>query len=201
MNPAPPSPDTDPVSALSGSLLLLDRESPADYRREWTERIAAERESAAAGTEAALIFRIGNEWLALPPRIFQQVAEHCPVHSLPHRRDGIVLGIANIRGELIVCVSLGAALGLEKEKDKEAASGHGVRRRLLVANRAGNRLAFPVDEVHGVRRYHPAELRPLPATLSESGVTYTTGLLSWGDRTVGCLDDELLFYTLNRSLA
>jgi chemotaxis-related protein WspD len=30
--------------------------------------------------------------------------------------------------------------------------------------------------------------------------TYTLGMLPWNDRTVGCLDDELLFYALNKGL-
>ena len=189
------------TAAATGALLLLDRETPADYLREWTERIAMEKKAADVGTTSALVFRIGVEWLALPTQIFQQVAEQCPVHSLPHRIDGVVKGIVNIRGELFVCVSLGAVLGLEKEPDSARATGRRIYSRLLVANRAGNRLAFPVDEVLGVHRYHPRDLRPVPATLSESKVTYTLGLLPWRDRTVGCLDDELLFYTLNRSLA
>ena len=154
-----------------------------------------------AGTTSALIFRIGVELLALPTRIFQEVAEQCPVHSLPHRAGGIVAGIVNIRGELLVCASLGSVLGLEKAAEARRESGRRIYGRLLIANRQGNRLAFPVDEVFGVHRYHPRELRPAPSTLAESKVTYTTGLLPWRDRTVGCLDDELLFYTLNKSLS
>lgn len=201
MNPNGSQTVTGGVPSATGALLLLDRETPADYLREWTERIAQAKKVEDGGTDSALVFRIGTEWLALPTQIFQQVAEQCPVHSLPHRVDGIVKGVVNIRGELLVCVSLGAALGLEKEPGSARDSGRRVYARLLVVNRGGNRLAFPVDEVLGVHRYHPRELRPVPATLSESKVTYTIGLLPWRDRTVGCLDDELLFYTLNRSLA
>ena len=179
---------------------LLERESPADYLREWTERIATEKLTAAAETKSVLVFRIGREWLGLPPRLFQQVSEPSRVHSLPHRRDSIVKGIVNIRGELIVCVSLGGVLGLEEVAAAQETGGK-LYDRLLVANHGGNRLAFPVDEVHGVRHYHPGELRAAPSTLSESRITYTLGLLPWRDRTVGCLDDGLLFHTLNRSLA
>ncbi len=190
-----------PTGRATGALRLLDREPPADYLREWTERIAAEKKVTDAGTTSALIFRLGVEWLALPSRIFQEVAEDCAMHTVPHRTGGIVAGIVNIRGELFVCASLGALLGLEKDAGEKSGARRRVHRRLLVANRAGNRLAFPVDEVAGVHRYHPRELRPAPATLADSRVTYTTGLIPWRDRTVGCLDDELLFYTLNKSLS
>ena len=30
---------------------------------------------------------------------------------------------------------------------------------------------------------------------------YMAGLLPWRDSTVGCLDDELLFYALNKDLS
>lgn len=189
------------AKAATGALRLLDRESPDDYLREWTARIAAEKTVADAGTMSGLIFRIGPEWLSLPTRIFQEVAEHCMVHSLPHRAGGVVLGVVNIRGELLVCASLAVLLALENADADKPGSGRKICRRLLVVNRDGNRLACPVDEVFGVQRYHPRELRPVPATLAESAVTYTTGLLPWRDRTVGCLDDELLFYTLNKRLS
>ena len=201
MNADEPAAPGHDAASVTGALRLLDRESPADYLREWTERIAAEKKVVDAGTTSALIFRIGAELLALPTRIFQEVAEQCPVHSLPHRTGGIVAGIVNIRGELLVCALLGSVLGFENVAEAKREAGRRIYGRLLIANRDSNRLAFPVDEVLGVHRYHPRELRPAPTTLTGSAVTYTTGLLPWRDRTVGCLDDELLFYTLNKSLS
>jgi chemotaxis-related protein WspD len=72
----------------------------------------------------------------------------------------------------------------------------------LICNRKGDRLAFRTDNVYGVYRYHPGQLRDVPATLAMAAAgTYTLGMLPWNDRTVGCLDDELLFYALNKGLA
>src|SRR5438445_8021579 len=61
---------------------------------------------------SAVIFRIHSEWLALPTEAFQEVAERRRIHSLPHRRNGVVLGLVNIRGELLICVDLGRVLGI-----------------------------------------------------------------------------------------
>ena len=185
------------TESSNGALHLLDREPPADYLRAWTERIAAEKMVGEAGTNSVVIFRVGVEWLALPTSVFQEVAENCTLHTMPHRRGGIVAGMVTIRGELLLCASLAKLLGLEETSNGK----HIPDQRLLVANRDGNRVAFPVDEVHGVVRYHRRELNPLPATLAHAAATYTIGLLSWQERTVGCLDDELLFYTLNKSFA
>lgn len=100
-----------PVYSKAG-VQLLDRPLLPGYRRAWTEHFAQKRKLAAPARRSALLFRINAEWLALPTPAFQEVAERRPVHSLPHRRQGIVLGLVNVRGELLICVSLGRLLGL-----------------------------------------------------------------------------------------
>jgi len=181
-----------------GVVHLLDRELPVDYLEEWTERVAAEEKYVEPGTNSVLIFRIALEWLALPTAVFQEVSETYRLHTIPHRRGGFVAGLVTIRGELLLCASLAELLGIERpsQNGKQA-----VCERLLVANRDGDRMAFPVDEIHGVVRYHPRELNPVPASLAHAASTYTIGLLPWQNRTVGCLNDKLLFYTLNKSFS
>ncbi len=177
---------------------MLNRALPPEYRREWTEHFAREKRLAAPAKTSALLFRIGDEWLALPTKAFEEVAERRLIHSLPHRRQGMVLGLANVRGELVVCVSLGRLLGIEKIAPRKTLRT--VYDRLLVANWDGQRLAFPVDEVHGIYRFEPHQLKSPPATISLSNQTCTRGILHWQERTVGYLDTEVLFSTLNRSL-
>ena len=63
----------------------------------------------------------------------------------------------------------------------------------------GGRLAFPVAEVHGIEAHAPAELRPVPETLALASARYAGGILIWQGRSVGCLDHDHLFTTLNRS--
>jgi len=180
---------------------LLDGELPAGHLAEWTGHFAGGRKAEEAGTHSVVIFRIGTEWLALPTAVFTEVATLRAVHSLPHRRDGIVLGLANVRGTLLVCVSLGDVLDLEKSAQTKKDHAQTQHRRLLVISREGSRLVFPVDEVHGIHRCQPGELKEVPATVAKATATYTKSVLAWRDRTVGCLDDQLLFYTLNRSLS
>ena len=66
--------------------------------------------------------------------------------------------------------------------------------------REGVRVVCPVDEVHGIHRFHPRELKDVPTTVAKATVTYSTALLPWQGHSVGTLDDQLLFYTLKRSL-
>ena len=187
-----------PVYSRAG-IRLLNRELPPDYRREWTEHFAREKKTGKPGKVSALLFRIGGEWLALPTQAFQEVAERRLIHSLPHRRQATVLGLANVRGELVVCVSLSRVLGVEEVSSRQPQRM--IYDRLLVINWDGQRLAFPVEEVHGIHRFEPQQLRPAPATVSKSSGTFTRGILHWQHRAIGFLDAELLFSTLNRNLS
>jgi chemotaxis-related protein WspD len=182
----------------NAAVQLLNRPLPPEYRREWTDHFAAQRHPREPSKTSAVLFRIASEWLALPTQAFQEVAERRQIHSLPHRRHTLVLGLANVRGELLVCVSLGHLLGLERMRAPE--SLRTAYHRLLVGNWEGSRLAFPVDEVHGPHRFHPEELRTPPATVAKSAPTYTRSVLFWQQRAVGLLDAELLFSCLNRTL-
>src|SRR5256885_11059008 len=68
---------------------LLDRPLPEEYRREWTSHFAQEKKRSTQAKLSAVIFRISDEWLALPTQAFQEVAECRRSHSLPHLRQGI----------------------------------------------------------------------------------------------------------------
>jgi chemotaxis-related protein WspD len=182
----------------AAAVQLLDRPLLPEYRREWTERFCQPRQVTAPPKASGLVFRIHVEWLAMPTEALQEVAEHRPIHSLPHRRQGSVLGLVNIRGELLICVSLGHVLGLE-----QTPPAHTLRRacgRLLVTNWDGHRLVLAADEVQGIHRFQLSGLQEPPATLVKSRHSYTQGLLTWQGRTVGFLDAERLFAALNRSL-
>ncbi|SHK06034.1 chemotaxis-related protein WspD [Roseomonas rosea] len=187
---------------------LLDRPPPEGYLAEWTGHVARgsalsglsldfARREAARAARSAMIFRIGAEWLALPTGMLQEVAEMRPVHSLPHRRDGVVLGVTNIHGALLICVSLSVLLGLEALAQ---GGGTGTRRLLVIGPEAG-RFVFPADEVHGMHRYAPDALSPPPDTVSRAASSHVRHVLSWEGRSVGLLDGELLLASLNRRIA
>jgi chemotaxis-related protein WspD len=186
-----------PVYSKAG-VQLLDRPLLPEYRRAWSEHFAQKRQLASPARQSALLFRINTEWLALPTPVFQEVAECRSVHSLPHRRQGIVLGLVNVRGELLICVSLGHLLGTARASLRE--TPRATYDRLLVAKWDGHRFVFPADEVRGLLRFQTTELQEPPATLAKSGLSYTQGILRWQGRTVGLLDADLLFSSLNRSL-
>jgi chemotaxis-related protein WspD len=152
-----------------------------------------------ATLHSALVFRIADEWLALPTAALRQVDDVRPIHSLPHRRNRVVLGLVNIRGTLTVAASLGELLRL----DRAAAPEHGSRNsyaRMLVAAHRGEPVAFPVDEVEGVLRFPTTALMPVPTTLAHSSASHARGVLAWRDTMIGLLDPDRVFDSLARSL-
>lgn len=188
-----------PVQASVAADLLTSVRSE-QYLAEWTSHVAQPKYLEARDTESALIFRVGFEWLALSTSVIEEVADPKPVHSVPHRRNGVVLGLASVRGELLVCASLALVLGLQPPPASTETS-RTVYRRFLLIRRDEVRAVCPVDEVHGIHRFPPSALRDIPDTLAKATVRYSRSLLSWQDRSVALLDEQLLFATLSRSLA
>lgn len=183
----------------AGAAALLDADLPAGHLAEWTSHFAQPARATDTDTRSIVIFRVASEWLALPTSVVLEVANLLPVHSVPHRRDGVLLGVASVRGELLVCVSLGTIVGVEAP---EAARRERktVYRRLLVIRRDDVRVVCPVDEVYGIHRFRPRDVKDVPTTVAKAGITYSTSILPWREHSVGLLDDQLLFYTLKRSL-
>ncbi len=176
---------------------VLNRPLPEGYLRHWTEKYARETPPGRSPSTSAVPFRIASEWLALPTRCFQEVTERRPIHSLP-RSGTVVLGLANMRGELLICVSLGHLLGLANIPPRARIRSH--YERLVVLYWAGHRIAFPVDEVQGPYRFYAEDMKPLPGALAKANPAYAESVLQWRTRTAVLLDADLLFSALNRNL-
>jgi len=189
-------------AALDFSSHLLDRELPAEYRREWTAHVAEEAAAVQRGTVAVLVFRVGTEWFALPIGVLQTIAPPAPVHSIPHHTNGLLRGVTNVRGELLLCIALQAIVGGESQGSSPNAAADGTaQQRMLVVAAPGGSFVLPVDEVYGVHRYLPDTLRDVPATLTNATIRYTIGLIPWRDRTVAQLDEGAIFIAVQRALA
>ncbi len=184
----------------TAAMRLLDSRPPSGYRHEWTEHLAEREVTGPAGTPM-LVFRIGDEWLALGIGVMEEVGEARPIHTLPHRREGVLLGVANVRGELLACVSVGRLLGIEKGVGTGSTLPGKSAGRLLVVSHGGERYAFPVTEVRGVQHLVLPAGPPVPAPDDQIMGAAGRSRVEWRGRSVCCLDEAKLFATLNRSLA
>jgi chemotaxis-related protein WspD len=180
---------------------LLDRAPPVGEAAIWRSESASPKRLPIEGTESILIFRVGGEWLGLQSAFIKEIAEERKIHSLPHQRNTAVLGIVNIRGALVLCMSLTRLLNVEEANGEEQIQNRNLFKPMLVTNHGEHTVVFPVDEVDGVHRFSQSALAPVLSTVSHTAAIYTKGILPWRDRTVGVLDGDSLFYALNRSIA
>lgn len=179
---------------------ILERAIPDGYREEWTRLLAQHKSRAQPNTESIVIFRLGDEWLAIPSRIVSEITSAKPIRRLPHTRRNVVKGLVNMRGELQICISLGGLLDLDKGEQPRRFGSVGIADRMILIGDGDNHYVFPVTEVHGLHRHHPGELQQVPATVGKAKATYTRGVLAWNGQHVACLDAELLFHSLGKNL-
>ncbi len=127
-----------------------------------------------------MIFRIGNEWLALPTHLFVSVAEKTTAHKLPHRVQRS--GIARYRQRRRAAVSLHVARGIAAyrcpARTGQRSRHHVVYPRLLLVSLAKQVFALPVDDLQGISRYAADTLQAPPATVNKGLVRYLTGVLA-----------------------
>ncbi len=117
----------------------------------------------------------------------------------PHRKKEVLKGVVNVHGEIQICVSLKHLIGLE-EHDKDKEKEQKLNDRMMVVNKDGDVWVFPVKEIHGIHHVHPDLFQNVPVTISKSKSTFTKEIFKWEDKHVALLDDELLFYSLKRSI-
>lgn len=192
-----------PVMAAAART-FFDRAAPEGYLESWRGILEESVGPVEARLESLLVFRLGQEWHALPTCTLVEVTTPRPCHRVPHRTGGVLEGIVNVRGQLQLCVSAQRLLGIEAAPAPEPA-GDGVdESRLLVIERPGqagvDRWVFRVDAVAGVHRVDRARLRAVPDTVSQSGARYCRALFDWGDSVVGILDEARLFEGLADSV-
>ena len=181
-----------PVFSAAGQQ-LFEREAPPEYLDEWTRQLAEVDAATATETRRLLVFRIGPEWLALDARAVVEVVEPRRIHRVPHRTDRLLLGLANIRGELQLCISLARVAGDRLGRRSRSPSPPrppGRRQRLLVAEQDQNRWVFPVDEVEGVHRIPAGAMENLPHTVERSPRYYSQALFSHDNKRVGVLSAD-----------
>lgn len=176
---------------------VLGASLPVGYREQWARELSLPQKTPQVTGGSVILFRVGQEWLALATRCFQEISERRSIHSLPHQPP-FVLGLANVRGELVTCISLAHFLGLGQVPNLNTLRTN--YHRLLVVSWAGCRLGFPVQEVQGPRRFSQNELKPLPTSVSNHDSGLTNCVLNSESKAVGMLDANLLCTAFSRSL-
>lgn len=190
---------------------LLARSAPPGYAAEQTVQLAAPAQSRdRADILLALIFRLGREWLAMPSSVCQQVLPPVSPHTLPHRSNQTLLGIVNVRGQLLLKVSLLEALGLTAVSPKSVANPveqHlGYPRMIVIEKSVASDVgthhldawAFDVDELSGIYPIALSQLEAAANGVTTGAETCTRYVFLWQNQQVNFLDDSQLFKSLRQ---
>lgn len=187
----------------SSAAKLLNRKAPSDYISEWTEILMKEKESKdekAAKETSVLIFRLYDEWLALPVYVFREVVEYRTIHRIPHRTNPILLGTVNMRGQLRLCISLHHLLQIEPSGDWVIAEELMKHDLMLLIEKDNERWVFPSDDIFGILLCDYNNLQNVPVTVAKSTANYLRGIFEHQNKQIGILDEELVFFSLRRSI-
>lgn len=149
-------------------------------------------------TRSILVFRLGEEWLGLATRCLSEVAPLQAIHSLPHQRSRALLGVANVRGALVACISLVELLGLDSQP--VASTSTRIVARMLILAAEGGPVVVPVDEVEGIHRMEERVLDNASTSGTHANARFTRGVLQWKDRSLRLLDEQELLSAVYRSL-
>lgn len=187
---------------------FFDRPAPPGYLEAWQHVLEVADERPDPDARSLLVFRLGDEWLALPTALLVEVTPVRRIHAVPHRAGTPLAGIVNIRGRLELCMSLHAVLGVpggprQPAGDDASDDDAGVPRLLVVEQRerkSSQRWVIGVDDVAGVQRIPTSALRKLPATVGQAASRCSSALFDDDARPVAVLDDIRLFDALARAV-
>jgi chemotaxis-related protein WspD len=183
---------------ISAGRQVLQRPLPAEYVKEWTSALAHEKEAPAGDHVSVLVFRVGDEWFSLPINYLQQVETGRIVHSLPHRKSAFVKGVVNLAGEVRLCFSLGALLGIERPSLIDPTQRTAVPEGLLLLRKEKRTYVFPVTEVRALTQLSLADLQSVPSTVSGGAASFLLGLFEHDGIHVGYLDPDLVIAGFER---
>ncbi len=173
---------------------LFDRPHPQSSDLSTPQSLPKHHHSSEVENSSLALFRICQQWFALPAHLFQQVLPQQTVRPIPHRSNPILKGLVNIQGELLLCVNLKNLLDIPDE-----ASNQGIPR-LIIVEWETDRWSFIVDEFQGIESIAPHQFITPPSTVLTNTQTFTHSLLPWNEGTnVNCLDEFLLFEALERT--
>ncbi|MGD8572022.1 MAG: chemotaxis protein CheW, partial [Gammaproteobacteria bacterium] len=121
-------------------------------------------------------------------KVFVEVAQARSIHRIPHQSGSLILGVVNVSGAVRLCFSLAHLLGVNTDGAQQPSPLHGVYQRYLAikVNDAG--YVFPVDEVGGVYRYDPQDLKQVPVTVEPRKAELLLGVLDIKGNNVACID-------------
>lgn len=177
---------------------LLNRPQPENYGTEWLESLKTQATEDFPSGRSLLVFRIANEWLALPSHCIKEITQSTYIHKLPHATTSVLLGISNVHGELLVTISMQSFLELPDTSPasiQPQKTCQFARNIIMEVNK--NIIVFPVNEIYGLTQIELSSLESPPISIVKSMKNYCIGIFPLNDLFIGLLNETLIINTLN----
>jgi purine-binding chemotaxis protein CheW len=150
--------------------------------------MTTEQRGQTSGTAQKFItFVLGGEDYGIDLLQVQEIAGALPITRVPGTPD-YVLGLVNLRGQVIPVLDLSAKLGLELKVSD--------RRCIVFVQVASVRVGLMVDTVNDVLTATPVEILPIPQLGADAERSLLLGVARQGDRLTRLLDIPALLSSI-----
>lgn len=155
-------------------------------------------DAAAVSSGLYAAFRAGGRLMALEAGAIDGIIKPPPVTPVPGAKDSLV-GVINLRGEIVALSELAAVLGLRESgyragegegsaEGSSSAKDAGDQRRILVVSLGGEPAGLLVDAVYDVVSATPESLKDAPPNLRGGEERWFSGALDCQLGLAGILD-------------
>ena len=136
--------------------------------------------------ERDVIFKIGNGVYGFNVQIVTAIEQMTEIVSVPNAPD-CILGLMNLRGDVIPVYSLRKRFGLEEEAVNPQ------QNRLIVVSYDHKPLAFKVDEVLEMNDFDDSKLSPQPVIAKNERTAYVRSIANKDGKLVLLLDPASMY--------
>ncbi|MGH7245219.1 MAG: chemotaxis protein CheW [Phycisphaerales bacterium] len=183
------TPLTNEAARTMGALeRLLDRNVEEADLRAAAASAANPADASERGRVGIVLFGLAGETLALPATVVRRVTPYSGPVRIPGRSTGVLCGVCNVRGELLLCGDLRRLLGLPARAAEANTSNDALR--TMVIGPASASWAFEVDALHGIGRINSSALATAPLTVEHALGAFVAGLAEVDGKAVTVLDGE-----------
>ncbi|HEC29583.1 MAG TPA: hypothetical protein ENI65_08355 [Gammaproteobacteria bacterium] len=173
---------------IENGLNLLDRAIPDGYIQSNTRLYRESKNDEDTTTVSCIIFRIDDEWFAFNTFVLDKINENENVHSIPHNKNSLLLGLVNIMGELEICLSL-KPLVFTGVREPSADNGTG---RMMVISLESGKYVIKVDEIMGIFRISSNEMGQAPVSLTMSANNLISSVFEHNKFHIGLINEKNL---------
>jgi purine-binding chemotaxis protein CheW len=135
-------------------------------------------------TQQIISFHVGKEIYGVSMELVQEVISWPPVTKV-HKSPPYVIGVINLRGQIVTVVDILKRLGVKAGEDSFG--------QIIIMNVKQEQLGMAVRRVGEVVEYRTEELSPAPSSLDPEVRPLFLGVLRREDKSISILDIGAMF--------